>query len=117
LLLVAIAGAESSYGSRIAPGSNNPFGLLHAVRGRNGTVRYVPINYANWNDAINAAVSTVDKQFANGNVTVSEVYSGLPGAYCVGACSKGAANVATIFQALGGGDPNNPLNLLWPCKD
>jgi RHS repeat-associated protein len=118
LLLVGIAGAESSYGSRIVPGSNNPFGLLHAVIGKNGKVSYVPINYANWNDSINAAVSTVDKQFVNGNVTVSEMYSGLPGAYCIGtACSQGEANVANIFQTLGGGNPNNPLNLLWPCKD
>ena len=116
-LLVAIAGAESSYGANIAPGSNNPFGLLHGVKGANGKVRYVPINYGNWNDAINGAVSTVDKQFVNGNVTVSEMYSGLPGAYCVGpGCSAGAANVASIFKSLGGGNPNNPLDLLWPCN-
>ncbi len=118
LLLVAIAGDESSYGVRIVPGSNNPFGLLHGVRGKDRKVHYVPINYGNWNDAINAAVSTIDKQFVNGNVTVSELYSGLPGAYCVGpSCSQGAKNVASIFQALGGGNPNNSFNLLWPCKD
>jgi RHS repeat-associated protein len=112
-LLVAIAGAESSYGVNIVPGSNNPFGLLHQVNGQ-----YVPINYSSWNAAIIGAVSTVDKQFINGNVTISEMYSGLPGAYCVGAgCSKGEANAASIFKSLGGGNPNNPFDLLWPCNN
>ena len=81
-LLVAIAGAESSYGVNIVPGSNNPFGLLRQVNGQ------------------------------------SEMYSGLPGAYCVGAgCSKGEANAASIFKSLGGGNPNNPFDLLWPCNN
>ncbi len=116
-LLVAIAGAESQFGATAPPGTNNPFGLLKPVRSRDGT-HYVPISYTNWNDAINAVVSTVDKQFVNGNVTISALYSGLPGAYCVGpGCSNGNANASKFFQRLGGGNPNNPFDLLWPCKD
>jgi len=83
-----------------------------------GRVHYVAISYSTWDGAINGAVSAVSKQFVNGNVTVAEMYSGLPGAYCVGSgCANGRNNAQTFFQRLGGGDPNNPLNLLWPCND
>ena len=71
-----------------------------------------------WSDGIASAASAVDNQFVNGNVTVSQLYSGRVGAYCVGpGCAAGEKNVESIFRALGGGDPNNAFNLLWPCKD
>jgi hypothetical protein len=63
----------------------------------------------------------VDHQFESGNVTVAKLYSGLPGAYCQNQpgwpCSQGAAAVSGVFSRLGGGNPNNPYDLLWPCKD
>ena len=117
LLLVAIAGAESSYGATAPKGSDNAFGLLHGVKGQDGKIHYVPFNYSSWNAGIIAAASTVDHQFERGNVTVALLYSGNTGAYCVGNCAAGQTNVAKIFTSLGGGDPNNAFNLLWPCND
>jgi len=117
LLLVAVAWAESQYGATAPRGSNNAFGLLHPVKGSDGKVHYVPNRYpSGWNGGIVAAGAVIDNQFVRGNVTVSLLYSGQPGAYCVGAgCSVGEANVENDFRSLGGGDPNNPFNLLWPC--
>ena len=117
ILLVAISGAESQFGKTAPTGSNNAFGLLHAA-GVGKNRHYVPIKFENWNDGINSAAKTISGQFAVGNVTVSDLYSGKNGAYCVGkSCSTGRKNVETFFKNFGGGDPNNPLDLLWPCKD
>jgi hypothetical protein len=113
ILLVAIADAESSLGANVPTGSYNAFGLLRK-QGRT----YVPMTFSNWNGGIVAAARTVDNEFVNGFVTIPLLYSGAPGAYCVGpGCSTGASNAANEFRSLGGGDPNNPYDLLWPCKD
>jgi hypothetical protein len=120
LLLVAIAWAETQYGVTAPSGSKNAFGLMHAVK-RNGQIYYVLSRFGSWSQGIISAVHTVDAQFVKGNVTVALLYSGQPGAYCVNSpgkdCSVGEGNVETRFESLGGGDPNNPWDLLWPCPN
>jgi hypothetical protein len=68
-----------------------------------------------------AGALAIDNQFVKGNVTVALMYSGQPGAYCVNQpgwpCSVGEGNVESEFRSLGGGDPNNTFDLLWPCQD
>jgi hypothetical protein len=121
LLLVAIADAESQLGVTAPPGTNNPFGLLKPVRVKlpNGTLgtKYVPYAYSSLNAAAQAAVLTIDHRFEAGFVTLALLYSGTPGSYCSGNCKDGYNNAYNEFVALGGGDPNNSVNLLWPCKD
>jgi RHS repeat-associated protein len=127
LLLVAIAGAESSYGnSKAAQKTDNAFGLLHAVKGANGKRQYVLINFlamgGDWSSGISLAANVVTNQFTKGNNTVNLLYSGNVGAYCVNSpgqnCSVGAGNVSAIFSSFqfGGGNPNNAIDLLWPCN-
>ena len=96
-----------------------PFGLLH----KNKQGKWVYNSYSDWSGGISAAVSAVDKQFVNGNVTVAQMFSGATGAYCVGNCTKDQTNIQNFFTQLStlgpvtGSDPNNPLNLLWPCPN
>jgi RHS repeat-associated protein len=122
LLLVAIAGAESGFGTSAASQrTDNAFGLLHCKKDKKGKCHYVLNSYDDWDGGIVAVGQTIDNQFVKGNVTVSLLYSGKPGAFCVNQpgfpCSKGEANVENFFSALGGGDPNNSFNLLWPCPE
>lgn len=117
-LLVAISGAESSFGtSGSSRRTSNAFGLM-TRKGED----YVLKNFnGDWSAGIAQVSRTVDNMFIKGNITVSLLYSGKGGAYCVDTpafpCSNGARNVASIFSELGGGDPENPVDLLWPCKD
>ena len=110
-LLVAISDGESTYGTASAAQKTaNAFGLLHRV-GK----QYILYNYnGDWNAGIVAAAKTVDSQFVNGNVTVQEMFSGKPGAYCQGNCTNDVNDISSVFSA-NWGDPNNPYNLLWPC--
>ncbi len=125
LLLLAMSGAESKFGTSSASQSTqNAFGLTHPVRNANGKTSY-PLNNYNypggpgWAGGISYAATTVMNQIAKQNNTVSLLYSGQTGAYCVNSpgkpCSTGAANVEYYFELFGGGNPNNPANLLWPC--
>jgi RHS repeat-associated protein len=125
LLVLAISGEESKFGTGSASQSTqNAFGLTYKARNANGTVSYPLINYnyqggPGWAGGISDAATTVMNQIAKGNNTVSKLYSGNPGAYCVNVpgqpCSTGAGNVESYFELFGGGNPNNPTNLLWPC--
>ncbi len=122
ILLVAIAFAESQLGETAPSGTNNAFGLMHKTSNGYGLNHYVTFALG-----IPDAARTVDSQFTRGNVTVAQIYSGQPGAYCVNQpgfpCSNGYANVASEFVnisdsigiALGIDDPNNSFDLLWPC--
>jgi hypothetical protein len=116
--LVAISGGESTFGTNPSVQKDeNAFGLMHRARGTN---KWVPNNYSNsgrWAAGIAAAASTVDTQFLNGNVTVAQMFSGKMGAYCFGNCTTDESNISKFFQELGGGNPNNSIDLLWPCQD
>jgi RHS repeat-associated protein len=124
LLLVAISGAESSYGtSGASQRTQNAFGILHGVKQPDGKTKYVLRPFSDWGSGIAAAARIIDSQFVKGNVTVSEIYGGQPGAYCVNSpghdCTVGESNVESIFKSflLYGGNPNNPYDLIWPCGD
>ncbi len=125
-LLVAIAGAESQFGTKPNSKANdNAFGLLHRAKGSNGRYHWLLNNYSNsggWAAGIQAAANAVDNQFVIGNVTVALMYGGQQGAYCQGNCTAGKQNVESYFiaiSALGGNqlNPNQPTDLLWPCND
>lgn len=111
-LIVAIAGAESGYGtSNVAKIDDNPFGIVHRSAGK-----YVPVKYSNFGESITAEGNILDGQiYGKNNNTVNKLYSGQKGAYCVDSpgfpCSNGAKNVTSILSGLGG-DPNN---LAFPC--
>ncbi len=63
------------------------------------------------------AARTIDSQFVNGNTTIAQMFSGAKGAYCQGKYTDDYNNISSAFMALGGGDPDNAVNLIWPCKD
>lgn len=67
--------------------------------------------------SIAVAANTIVTQFLRGNVTIGAMYGGKQLAYCVGNCTEGSKNAQNFFKALGGGDANNPYDLLWPCQD
>jgi hypothetical protein len=123
LLLLAISGAESKFGTgKASQRTQNAFGLTQRVKNANGTYSYPLGNYTNaggWAAGIAAAADTVMNQIAKQNNTVPLLYSGKNGAYCVNVpgqpCSTGEGNVEYYFGLFGGGDPDNPMSLLWPC--
>jgi hypothetical protein len=117
-LLVAISGGESTFGKApVSQSTNNAFGLMHRVTGKNGRPRSVLYGYSDWNAGIVAAGHVVDNQFVAGNVTVAQMFSGKQGAYCFGNCKVDEQQVESFFRALSGENPNNALNLLWPCQN
>jgi hypothetical protein len=117
-LLVAIAGNESGYGtSPVAQKDDNAFGVMSCQRVQ-ATFSCAPAQYSNFGQSISAAGGTLENQIYNPNKlnnTVSLLYSGKPGAYCVNTltvpCSGGAGNVTQILSGLGG----NQNSLGFPC--
>ena len=98
-VLVAIAFQESHWGyDQLNKGTNNAFGLLHA----DGSF----LTFDTWQQGISSASKTVDSLYSGGNRSVSDLYSGLPGAYCThNGCSDGIKNIEKRVRALGE-DPN-----------
>ena len=97
------------------------------MKGANGKRQYVLINFLAMGGRLVQrdlawAANVVTNQFTKGNNTVNLLYSGNVGAYCVNSpgqnCSVGAGNVSAIFSSFqfGGGNPNNAIDLLWPCN-
>ena len=98
-ILVAIAFQESHWGyNQRNSNTNNAFGLLHA----DGSF----LTFNSWQDGISSASKTVDSLYNGGNRSVSDLYSGLPGAYCThNGCSDAIKGMEKRVRALGG-DPN-----------
>jgi hypothetical protein len=106
-LFVAISGEESNFGrSHAAKQYNNAFGL----KGAKGVIHF---------NSVDSAIRTEGKTVKNliynsGEDSVSKLYSGKKGAYCVGAgCTKGAATVTGYLKNMGG-DANK---LAFPCPE
>jgi len=104
-LLVAISFLESKWGgSSGSQRTDNAFGLMS-----NGQL----INFTSsggWAAGIVLAASTLETHISNGQTSVSSLYSGNPGAYCVGTGCNGDV-VANKLTALGG----NVNSLASPC--
>jgi hypothetical protein len=106
-LLVAISFVESKWGgSSGSQSTDNAFGLMS-----NGHL----INFTSnggWGAGVALAASTLATHISNGQTSVSSLYSGQPGAYCVGGHCDGPI-VASKLTALGG----NPNSLASPCYE
>ena len=98
-VLVAIGFQESHWGyDQRDKKTNNAFGLLHADGSK--------LTFDNWSDGISAASKTVDSAYNRGNRSVSDLYSGLPGAYCThNGCSDAISSMEKKVRQLGE-DPN-----------
>ena len=113
-LLVAIAGAESHFGTTNGR-PYNAFGLTERV-GRTDT--YVPRSFTSWNQSIGFAGTQVERHIDVGQTTVAAFYSGQRGAWCVdrpgfeGECQRRGAVDARNFMLEQDG---NPMDLRFPC--
>jgi len=116
LLLVAVAGNESTWGtSHLAKADNNLFGVMSCHRA-NGQIACQPAAYSSFADSISGGASVLEAQiYTRGNNTVDKLYSGQKGAYCVDQpgfpCSKGDTAVTQILTGVGA----NPNKLGFPC--
>ena len=69
------------------------------------------INFSSVSSAISTVGRTVSNFIANGVDTISELYSGGTGAYCVGpGCGEGLINATSAMRQMGG----NPDDLSLP---
>lgn len=108
-LLVAISFVESKWGGDSpALRTDNAFGLMYQGSLINFT------QSGGWASGIALAGQTVAKLMANGETSVSSLYSGKNGSYCVGpGCSDKVQYLTSKLTALGG----NP-NAIWsPCYE
>jgi hypothetical protein len=100
-LLVAVAGAETSYGTAITAGTNNIFNNLYAGSNSN----FDSVDSAVMNEARMIGRSN-GNYFGQGKTTTTAFYN----TYCVGPdCVNGLANLNSILNTLGG----NVNNLHW----
>ena len=100
-LLVAVAGAETTYGTNITAGANNIFNNLYSgLKSPFDNVDSAILNEARMIGRNNG------NYFGQGLTTTTSFYS----TYCVGAaCGTGLANLNNFLNALGG----NVNNLRW----
>jgi len=104
-VLVAIGFQESHWGyDQRDTGSNNAFGLKNS----DGLLRF-----ASWGDSIVSASKSVDSAYNRGNRSVSDLYSGIAGAYCTHAdCPNAIKSLEGRVRALG----ENPNYLGFDCE-
>ena len=123
-LLVAIAGAESSFDKAANLATiDDPFGVFMRV-GTGKTATYVPRPFSSLQSAILYATNLAA---GKGFTSVAQFYSGAPGAWCVnrpghpGECpAAGGKNATSIISSFAGDpsvglQPGNPNNLAFPC--
>jgi hypothetical protein len=105
-VLVAIGFQESHWGyDQRNRKTNNAFGLLHADGSK--------LTFSTWGDGIIAASKTVNSAYDRGNLSVSDLYSGLPGAYCTHAgCASAIPSLEGRVRALG----EDPYYLGFDCQ-
>jgi hypothetical protein len=103
-LMVAIAGAESTFGKNLQAGNFNPFGLLY-----NSADPYHS-DYESWDHAIKGlGYSLSNKKNGYDLSNTENMYK----TYCTsGDCRNGVANINRFMQEQGA-DPN-ALYFLWP---
>lgn len=128
-LLVAIAGAESQLDTASnLKKINDPFGITKPKKTKKGTI-YVPRSFDTLQDAIGFATDLASSKIDGGFNTVSKLYSGKRGGWCVdrpghpGEClANGGANATSIINQFGGNasvglKAGNPNNLAFPCPE
>jgi RHS repeat-associated protein len=102
--IVALAGAETTFGKNITWGSHNAWNW--------GWNRVNPSNspFLNWEHGIATVTSGIDRVYLDrGKTNTASIYIG---GYCVGAdCTTGLANLDSVLGEQGG----NSNNLRFPC--
>ena len=124
-LLVGIAQHESNLGlSPVAQRHHNAYGILMAVGPRSNR-SYVPRPFDTLSASTVYAFGVAAAHISQGQTSVSTLYSGAPGSYCVDSpqfpCVNAIADITSVMNKIPNGNPQlvrpaDPSNLTFPCE-